>query len=191
MSEQVALNSIKVNKPRCPYCHDDIQSDDEKAGCNQCMAWFHEECWQEHGGCTSCASPTQPLPPPEIPRGQLTSNLEKPSIHNRLGYALLTAEHKKEAAKMGRELGIKAAGIAFLLTILPLGLACLNAPVEVAVQFTLLHWPAFLYIVYHIAHGYKKQSILKESLNEIITERNRSPSGTPRTVSLPTKDLKS
>ncbi|MDF1667040.1 MAG: hypothetical protein P1V97_35180, partial [Planctomycetota bacterium] len=42
------------SKPRCPYCHDPITADSLKAACYACMAWHHEECWQDHGKCSSC-----------------------------------------------------------------------------------------------------------------------------------------
>jgi hypothetical protein len=39
---------------RCPYCHDAV---DTAAGvaCAGCLARHHEECWDEHKQCASCA----------------------------------------------------------------------------------------------------------------------------------------
>ena len=173
MSEQVALNSIKVNKPRCPYCHDDIQSDDEKAGCNQCMAWFHEECWQEHGGCTSCTSPTRPLRAPEVPRGQLTTTPQRPTIHHRLGYALLTPEHKKDAAKVARALAGKVAGLSLLLTCFPVLQFCLRESLSYFMIVILFNWLGALLAIYLTAYGYKKQKALRQSLGEILEQRGQ------------------
>ena len=47
---------VRVEAPRCPYCHDDVSpSDPEKQACSICMTWHHQDCWAEHGGCSSCA----------------------------------------------------------------------------------------------------------------------------------------
>ncbi|HBP19198.1 MAG TPA: hypothetical protein DEA08_15600 [Planctomycetes bacterium] len=40
---------------RCPYCHDDIQAEEQKHGCSSCMAWHHQACWDEaHATCSAC-----------------------------------------------------------------------------------------------------------------------------------------
>lgn len=73
---QIKLNAIKQDKQRCPYCHGDILPTEETTGCVKCSAWFHEECWREHGGCTNCppvlasGAPARPAP---ILRGLLVN----------------------------------------------------------------------------------------------------------------------
>lgn len=80
---------------RCPFCHDDISiRDGRKHGCPDCMAWHHVECWESHGGCSSCgleASKTaeQPVPAHEPPpRARTARRLFKEAL---AGVALLTA----------------------------------------------------------------------------------------------------
>lgn len=45
--------NLKVNHPRCPYCHDDIVPGGDNRACHGCLTWHHEECWG-YGGCVSC-----------------------------------------------------------------------------------------------------------------------------------------
>jgi hypothetical protein len=55
MGEDVELRDARVNHPRCPYCHDVVRPQDAaKVGCSACMAWHHEACWGEAGGCGAC-----------------------------------------------------------------------------------------------------------------------------------------
>jgi hypothetical protein len=43
------------DRPRCPYCHEDLAPEMEKAGCQSCLAWHHAACWHEAGGrCATC-----------------------------------------------------------------------------------------------------------------------------------------
>ena len=46
-----------IQHPRCPFCHDAVAPEDEKAACAACMAWHHRECWAEAGACGACSSP--------------------------------------------------------------------------------------------------------------------------------------
>jgi hypothetical protein len=48
---------IDVKHPRCPFCHTAVLPAEEKTPCGKCMSWHHSECWDEHGRCSSCASP--------------------------------------------------------------------------------------------------------------------------------------
>jgi hypothetical protein len=47
---------VDVERPRCPYCHEAVDGDDEKTGCGACMAWHHRGCWMEHGTCSACGA---------------------------------------------------------------------------------------------------------------------------------------
>ncbi|MCA8925464.1 MAG: hypothetical protein KDD82_26890 [Planctomycetes bacterium] len=60
MSEQQRL--VSVDRPRCPYCHEDLEQGQVKAGCSECMAWHHAECWQEHGACSACGATVEGSP---------------------------------------------------------------------------------------------------------------------------------
>lgn len=46
---------------RCPFCHDVVVPADEKAACDECMAWHHLECWEEALACSGCRSQRPPL----------------------------------------------------------------------------------------------------------------------------------
>lgn len=52
---------IVVAKPRCPYCHDDIQAEDQKWGCALCMAWHHQSCFDDLNKCATCDSVKLPV----------------------------------------------------------------------------------------------------------------------------------
>ncbi|MCO5169496.1 MAG: hypothetical protein M9894_24405 [Planctomycetes bacterium] len=55
MSERTR-ERIAVDRPRCPYCHEDVGADDEKTACSACMAWHHRACWTEHSACSGCGA---------------------------------------------------------------------------------------------------------------------------------------
>ncbi|MCA8920466.1 MAG: hypothetical protein KDD82_01585 [Planctomycetes bacterium] len=66
---------IKVDLPRCPFCHDDVLADQPKRGCEACFAWHHAECWGEGGErCSACgvapegATPVAPAAPEQRER---------------------------------------------------------------------------------------------------------------------------
>jgi len=61
--------SLKVNKPRCPYCHDDIVGGAENYACHECLTWHHTGCWNEHGGCVSCGNTWMKDPISGVERG--------------------------------------------------------------------------------------------------------------------------
>jgi hypothetical protein len=41
------------NAPRCPYCHDGLETEDkaEVSSCGACSTLIHSECFSENGGC--------------------------------------------------------------------------------------------------------------------------------------------
>lgn len=51
-----ARERIEIDRPRCPYCHEDVGPDDEKTACSACMAWHHRACWTEHSACSGCGA---------------------------------------------------------------------------------------------------------------------------------------
>lgn len=58
-------SKVKVNRPRCPYCHDDIEPGGENRACYGCLTWHHSECWN-YGGCVSCGGESvDPRPSPD------------------------------------------------------------------------------------------------------------------------------
>jgi hypothetical protein len=70
--ERTAPSVVKVEHPRCPYCHADVLADEPKQGCRSCMAWHHEECFTSNGGkCATCGAQTElvaPKPEPVLAR---------------------------------------------------------------------------------------------------------------------------
>lgn len=65
MSRERALD-LHLSRERCPFCHDAVRPEHDKAACDGCMAWQHAECWRAHGACAACgAGPGgAPAPPP-------------------------------------------------------------------------------------------------------------------------------
>ena len=45
---------VVFKRDRCPYCHESVRPETSKLACDSCMAWHHQECWQEHGKCSVC-----------------------------------------------------------------------------------------------------------------------------------------
>lgn len=71
----IADLDLEVKRPRCPFCHEEVENGDAKTACLECMAWHHEACWGEHGACAACqaelsvpAEPAAPRVPPEWTR---------------------------------------------------------------------------------------------------------------------------
>jgi hypothetical protein len=53
--EKRSRQQLRVEHPRCPFCHDAVRGEDEKHGCSGCMAWHHLECWRESSErCATC-----------------------------------------------------------------------------------------------------------------------------------------
>ncbi|MEZ6188607.1 MAG: hypothetical protein R3F62_26840 [Planctomycetota bacterium] len=69
MEREQADLGLHVQRPRCPYCRDDVQPSQAKVACDGCMAWHHAECWSAHGACSGCgfATPSGPRPQPDSP----------------------------------------------------------------------------------------------------------------------------
>ncbi|MCA8921163.1 MAG: hypothetical protein KDD82_05105 [Planctomycetes bacterium] len=66
---------IKVELPRCPFCHEDVAADEPKRGCEACFAWHHAECWDEgRGRCSACGvAPDVSAPEPATAAPQAPS----------------------------------------------------------------------------------------------------------------------
>ena len=47
---------VELKRSACPYCKDPVHPGDAKAACDACMAWHHQECWSDHGGCSACGA---------------------------------------------------------------------------------------------------------------------------------------
>lgn len=45
---------LKVNRPRCPYCHDEIAPGGAIRACHGCLTWHHQDCWEIYGSCVTC-----------------------------------------------------------------------------------------------------------------------------------------
>lgn len=134
---QIKLNAVKQDKQRCPYCHGDILPTEETTGCVQCSAWFHEECWLEHGGCTNCPpvlASGAPAAPAPILRARLVSP-RRPRRRRASGHIvaigtpvpLIQAQQKRDAAAYARSKAFLPSlvffGVTFLLSlpVLPAG----------------------------------------------------------------------
>jgi hypothetical protein len=52
-------NRVRVegSRTRCPYCHDDVQTDESTwVACAGCLARHHGACWEESGCCSACGA---------------------------------------------------------------------------------------------------------------------------------------
>jgi len=55
--ERAVEGGVRVEQPRCPYCHDTIATGTPQLACNSCRAWHHQDCWGEAGKrCAACGS---------------------------------------------------------------------------------------------------------------------------------------
>lgn len=51
----VRRGDVHVLRNRCPYCHDDLELEEEAwIACAGCLARHHEGCWAEGGACGAC-----------------------------------------------------------------------------------------------------------------------------------------
>ena len=54
-TEHAERADVHVAVNRCPFCHDDVDIDqDDWVSCRSCQARHHAACWQESGCCSSC-----------------------------------------------------------------------------------------------------------------------------------------
>ncbi len=55
MGERTKIQiDVRTPERRCPYCHDEIGQTLARTACQNCEAWHHSDCWNGHGGCSSC-----------------------------------------------------------------------------------------------------------------------------------------
>lgn len=47
---------LRVERARCPWCHDDIVPGGKNRACSECLTWHHTECWESHGKCVGCGN---------------------------------------------------------------------------------------------------------------------------------------
>lgn len=59
MSDDQRRKLVEVPRARCPFCRDEVGPDEAKQACGDCMAWHHQTCWTEHGGCSTCGREAQ------------------------------------------------------------------------------------------------------------------------------------
>lgn len=50
-------SQVRVDRVRCPYCHDTIPTGELPAVCAECHALHHQPCFDEHGACAGCSAP--------------------------------------------------------------------------------------------------------------------------------------
>lgn len=88
---------VKLSHNRCPFCHDDVRPEEEKQGCDHCMAWFHKECWTElNERCPACnigesqARPVQESAP-STRRGGLSAEAKLAIKETGYGFAITFA----------------------------------------------------------------------------------------------------
>lgn len=67
--ERVEESAIRISGSHCPYCKDVVRPDQDKVGCEPCMAWSHAECMAEHGRCAGCGA-ARPAPRPALDGGR-------------------------------------------------------------------------------------------------------------------------
>jgi hypothetical protein len=56
MEEEVRERERIIARPRCPYCHEDVEHGEPLQVCTACHAFHHGPCWSELGGCAACGS---------------------------------------------------------------------------------------------------------------------------------------
>ncbi len=55
LNADVRRDDVHVLRNRCPFCHDDLNVEEEVwIACSGCLARHHEACWTEGGACGSC-----------------------------------------------------------------------------------------------------------------------------------------
>lgn len=158
---------VKVNKPRCPFCHSDFFVEEEKTGCPRCMAWFHSECWAEHGGCTSCKTVAVKVTREETSQ-QAPVILEAPFVRSHgapLSTEELGPEHQAEAKVEGRKGAL--IGVFTLLPFTPALFSLMNLQPPGLNRFLLLSGVMiFLVIFYRTLFDYFKRSSLQSALKK-------------------------
>lgn len=55
MSAYIKVNKKGLSSHRCPYCHENVDKKEFIEVCAACKAIHHQECWSEHGCCSTCS----------------------------------------------------------------------------------------------------------------------------------------
>lgn len=174
--ESLNSNSISIDRPRCPYCHDDIRPEDEKRGCAQCMTWFHEECLQELGRCTNCGDQfkkTKPAPKVKsnpIREAELVPIervKKKISVYSDLANALITDEQRRAIDVAGFKAGLASVLIA-TIPITPVAILCKMTLKPEEYLGTLVGFGVtFLISVFVVMYSLTKKNKWREILKDV------------------------
>jgi hypothetical protein len=112
---------IRVELPRCPFCHENVKADGPKHGCADCMAWHHEGCWRESGAkCAACGrgEAATTVRAPEASRPMADAWL---STDRMLFYAIVTVGVIALGNQVPGDRGIFGVIVAFMLLALFVG----------------------------------------------------------------------
>lgn len=185
MNLETGQSAIQLKRPRCPYCHDDIRSGDEKSGCNQCMVWFHSECWSEHGGCTSCGKSvgkTSPSSQPQSRQGKapkptedfvpLTAVKAKRSIHSADAYAAIPETERSAARSVGTKAGVTAVLIAAIPVCPILIYWKMYFPPDAYLGPVLFLTPIMAILIFLFVSGTSRQNELRKALRNAPENRS-------------------
>lgn len=53
---------VAASQTRCPFCHDQVQIEERHQVCATCLARHHNDCWTDHGSCSTCGYRSSLIP---------------------------------------------------------------------------------------------------------------------------------
>ena len=176
MTEETVQAGITIDRPRCPYCHDDIRAEDEKRGCVQCMTWFHEECLKELGRCTNCgdqfkktkpAPKAKPKPIHEADLIPIERVKKKISVYSDLANDIITEEQRRAINFAGIKSGLASVMIA-TIPITPIAILCKMTVKSEDYLGTLVGFGVpFLISVFVVMYSLTKKNRWREILKDV------------------------
>lgn len=101
MSEERREREVRVERDRCPFCHDAVRPTDEKVACDGCMAWHHAACWRDHGTCAACGFSGPPSRPERPGRAEPATKVPVDVPPVMPGQAALRARRRDANAALG------------------------------------------------------------------------------------------
>ena len=72
---------VAGSRVRCPYCHDDVQSEEHSwVACAGCLARHHTDCWEESSNCSACGTTERLTPEPSKERGAALTAIDSEDV---------------------------------------------------------------------------------------------------------------
>jgi len=148
------VSSVRVQRERCPFCHDDIAANPDRTACPHCTAWHHSDCWSDHGGCSACgAGATDRRGVEQALLCESNSDCNKQAVR-RFGVGVMCGEHSIAAHRSFENWSMAFAAVFVVAAMFPLTTAGARAAGFIFVAI------AFVFALLAFCFGKRRRSIV-------------------------------